>query len=475
MVLSTYSSPQMDSDSEFLDQPADIQVSRISEDEFDISESDSSNDLSSDDSESDGSHSGDSEDYDDSELPEISFDASRSSRAKRGRSATIELTDSINDHSLSSSYTPSLLSQNYQPISTPLGIDRAPDHEETEATKASKLLSKSNSLIVKGILKKPNSIKNKEVRSRVASRELDAKKKLQVARRKHRTKLRKTLGEDLVPHLIPHTQDNRREDDETFVDPLDHEVRLDTMQDEFSEYFQSTQEPKILMTTCLKPSRHGYKCVNDFSQLIPNSTIYKRARWPIRSMCNYAVQNDFTSVLVFNEHKHKPSGLLVINLPDGPTSYFKMSNFIPNKKIKRHGAFSDEKPEIIVRNFTTRLGQTVGRLLASLFPQNPQFYGRRAVSFINHRDYIFLRHHRYIFRNLTLPSPSESDSDDADSDRDSKSSLPKPKPSVVLQEIGPQCTLKLRWIQKGLLDPLHGEYIFKHRSKLDKDRRKFYL
>lgn len=36
------------------------------------------------------------------------------------------------------------------------------------------------------------------------------------------------------------------------------------------------------------------------------------------------------------------------------------------------------------------------RLIQSLFPQDPNFRGRRVVTFHNQRDFIFFRHHRYV-------------------------------------------------------------------------------
>ena len=35
------------------------------------------------------------------------------------------------------------------------------------------------------------------------------------------------------------------------------------------------------------------------------------------------------------------------------------------------------------------------RMIQSLFPQDPEFKGRRVVTFHNQRDFIFFRHHRY--------------------------------------------------------------------------------
>ncbi|KNC85628.1 hypothetical protein SARC_02201 [Sphaeroforma arctica JP610] len=69
----------------------------------------------------------------------------------------------------------------------------------------------------------------------------------------------------------------------------------------------------------------------------------------------------------------------------------------------------------------------------ALFPQNPQFVGRQAVTFHNQRDFIFFRQHRYIFRNGKR---------------------------VGLQEIGPRFTLKLKSVQKGTFDSKFGEFEF---------------
>ena len=59
--------------------------------------------------------------------------------------------------------------------------------------------------------------------------------------------------------------------------------------------------------------------------------------------------------------------------------------------LQGHGRASSHKPELILNNFNTRLGQRVGRMFASLFNQDPNFKGRRAVTFHNQRDYIFFR------------------------------------------------------------------------------------
>ncbi len=84
-------------------------------------------------------------------------------------------------------------------------------------------------------------------------------------------------------------------------------------------------------------------------------------------------------------------------LPAGPTFKFATTSLVLNRDIEHHATWTDHVPELILNNFNSRVGRRTGRMLASLFPPNPEFRGRRVVTFHNQRDFIFLRHHRYIF------------------------------------------------------------------------------
>ena len=42
----------------------------------------------------------------------------------------------------------------------------------------------------------------------------------------------------------------------------------------------------------------------------------------------------FTDVLVVNEDRKLPNGLLLVHLPDGPTAHFKLTNFKRGYEIK---------------------------------------------------------------------------------------------------------------------------------------------
>ena len=55
-------------------------------------------------------------------------------------------------------------------------------------------------------------------------------------------------------------------------------------------------------------------------------------------------------------------------------------------------------PELILKNFRTRLGRKIGRMFGAIFPQRPHLEGRQVVTMHNQRDYIFFRQHRYMFK-----------------------------------------------------------------------------
>jgi len=118
-------------------------------------------------------------------------------------------------------------------------------------------------------------------------------------------------------------------------------------------------------------------------------------------------------------------------------------------KIINHGNATEHDPEIVLNNFDTKMGHRIGRMLSSLFPQRPEFVGRRVVTFHNQRDFIFVRHHRYMF------------SDDGK--------------KANLQELGPRFTMKLMTLQRGTFDTKFGEYEWIYRPDMQVSRKKFYL
>ncbi|KAM7353566.1 putative ribosome production factor 1 [Cochliomyia hominivorax] len=276
---------------------------------------------------------------------------------------------------------------------------------------------------------------------------------------KHKKKMqeRRARRKAGVPVNPGHTIESLREKDQTTVTNLDdsdnEELRKELQLDDFSSYFERTYEPKVLITFADNPVTKTRKFGLELGRIFPNALVKIRNKSSVKKICKSAIREEYTDVVIVNEDRRKPNGLLVIHLPNGPTALFKLSNVKLTSDIKRdHKEITKHRPEVILNNFTTRLGLTVGRMLGALFHHDPEFRGRRAVTFHNQRDYIFFRHHRYEFT------------------KDGK--------RVKLRELGPRFTLKLRSLQEGTFDSKTGDYawiITNKRHALEASRRRFHL
>ncbi|XP_057454961.1 uncharacterized protein LOC130746369 [Lotus japonicus] len=317
----------------------------------------------------------------------------------------------------------------------------------------------------------PSMIKNKEKRSELHAKlkrqkKLDKRAKAQA--RDADVKRALELGEEPPEKKVPRTIENTRELDETICKPDDEELFAGNDADEFSSVLNKKQTPKILITTCRFNSTRGPAFISELLTVIPNSQYLKRGTYDLKKIVEYAKKKDFTSLLVVHTNRREPDALLVIGLPDGPTAHFKLSKLVLRKDIKNHGKPTSHLPELVMNNFTTRLGHRIGRLIQSLFPQDPEFKGRRVVTFHNQRDFIFFRHHRYIFETKEVKKTEK--------DKDGKSKkVPEQETNVRLQECGPRFTLKLISLQHGTFDTKGGEYEWVHKPEMDTSRRRFFL
>lgn len=321
----------------------------------------------------------------------------------------------------------------------------------------------------------PSTIKNKEKRSAVHAKLKQQKKLDKRKKAKAREALEKRaleLGEELPPKKVPRTIENTRELDETVCKPDDEELFAGNDADEFSSVLNLEHTPKILITTCRFNSTRGPAFISDLLSVIPNAHYYKRGTYDLKKIVEYARNKDFTSVIIVHTNRREPDALLVIGLPDGPTAHFKLSKLILRKDIKNHGNPTSHKPELVLNNFTTRLGHRIGRLIQSLFPQDPNFHGRRVVTFHNQRDFIFFRHHRYIFENK---ESKQSDSKGKKGKESKDEKVSQERVIARLQECGPRFTLKLISLQHGTFDSKGGEYEWVHKPEMDTSRRRFFL
>lgn len=294
-----------------------------------------------------------------------------------------------------------------------------------------------------------NFIKNKDVR-RIKY------KRLQVKKKKEEKASRKVRRQEPGPKEPGHTIESLREKDQTAVHEMEEdemeEVQKDLETDEFSDYFSKIYVPKVLITYSDNPHTKTRKFGKELARIIPDSMVKVRNRSSLKKICQSAIREEFTDVIVINESRCVPDGLIVVHLPDGPTAHFKLSNVKLCKELRKtHKDINHHRPEVVLNNFSTRLGLTIGRMLGALYHHDPEFKGRRVATFHNQRDYIFFRHHRYEFG--------------------------KNGERVKLHELGPRFTLKLKSLQSGLFDTKTGDYEWMLTNKRHQmeGRRRFFL
>jgi len=299
---------------------------------------------------------------------------------------------------------------------------------------------------------KISTIRNKVRRGEIYAKFKREKSKADRLERKKRKAEYAALGDNAPPKKVPRTIENTREPDFTSVNEEDEEVTCDIVQDELEAYFSKSYEPKVLITSSDNVHRKTICFMRELRRMIPNSIMKRRKRSRVKEMVKSATERGYTDILIVNEDHRHPTGLLVIHLPDGPTALFKLSNVKVTKDLKLNWReISSHRPEVLMNNFSTRLGHSIGRMLAALFHYEPEFRGRRVVTFHNQRDYIFIRHHRYEFKS---------------------------NEKVSLKELGPRFTLKLRSLQKGTFDSKYGDYewlITGRRHEMETTRRRFFL
>lgn len=174
------------------------------------------------------------------------------------------------------------------------------------------------------------------------------------------------------------------------------------------------------------PAARVREFVDELLNIFPGAEYRPRAKAKgagLGKICGWARGRGFNAVLVIGEDKKEPVSLTIVGLPTGPTAFFRLTSLSIGKEIYGHARSTPHTPELILNNFTTTLGHSIGRLLQQLFPRVPELEGRQVITAHNQRDFIFFRRHRYMFRRAD---------------------------KTALQEIGPRFTLKLRSLKQGL-------------------------
>jgi U3 small nucleolar ribonucleoprotein protein IMP4 len=152
----------------------------------------------------------------------------------------------------------------------------------------------------------------------------------------------------------------------------------------------------------------------------------------------------FTDLVVLQEHRGIPDGLVISHLPHGPTAYFGLHNVVMRHDIPQCAPISEAYPHLVMHNLSTKIGRRVGAILKHLFPV-PKPDTKRVISLINKDDFISFRHHVYN----------------------------KEKADVHLLEAGPRFEMRLYQIKLGTIDQteVDNEWVLRPYQNSAKRRR----
>lgn len=251
------------------------------------------------------------------------------------------------------------------------------------------------------------------------------------------------------PTMIAHTHDHVAEE-------LVHAETLD----EFGAYFDGDYSPKVAITTSINyESKKTMGFIQDLVNISGGVMSYvPREQFSVRELSGKLCEEMYTALVIVHEDRRRMTHLMVVALPNGPTAWFRLTSVYTHRELIGSGKpITDHPPEVVLTNFKTRLGRRIGRMLQSLFSLDEHLEARQVVTFHNQRDFIFFRAYRYIFEPRNKRDPTS-------------------ETIAKMHELGPQFTLKLKWLQYGIYDIRNEEYEFYYKKELDKHTRtRFFL
>lgn len=266
--------------------------------------------------------------------------------------------------------------------------------------------------------------------------------------REHATYDRKRRVRDAIEQGTALPPDLRKD-----ADRLQHESELDDAsrgapsEGIDSEYANAgVADPRVLVTTSHDPSSKLTQFLKEVKLLLPNSERMNRGGNTVQQLVETCRAEGFSDLVVLQEHRGVPDGLVVSHMPYGPTAYFGLHNVVMRHDIPQVAPISEAYPHLVVHNLTTRVGRRVACILKHLFPV-PKPDSRRVVSLVNRDDFISFRHHVY----------------------------GKDKGQVHLMEAGPRFELKLYQLKLGTIEQTEVENEWVLRPYLNSAKRKKHL
>lgn len=93
--------------------------------------------------------------------------------------------------------------------------------------------------------------------------------------------------------------------------------------------------------------------------VFPNSIFEKREHMTMKDITTKCLAEEYTDAVVVNENKKIPNAITLMHFPNGPTAVFRLSGIILRKRIPNAAKPSASNPEVILNNFSLRLGHIV--------------------------------------------------------------------------------------------------------------------
>ncbi|GAA5899189.1 rRNA-binding ribosome biosynthesis protein RPF1 [Sporobolomyces salmoneus] len=227
-------------------------------------------------------------------------------------------------------------------------------------------------------------------------------------------------------------------------------------------------EPKVLITTSPGKPPHPFTktFLDDLQALLGGKkradVVPRRSpKFEMGRVARWARGRGYGCIMVVGEDHAKPSSLTVSLLPYGPTAHFRLTGITLCKDIPGHASPTSHPPELVLNHFQTPLGLSLATLLSQMFLPPSQadllsrqgFIGRQVVLAQNSRDFVFIRRYRYMFalKSHRLGKTTKGRSDvermtEVNPDEEIDDTV-----KTRFQEIGPQFTIKMRWIRRGPL------------------------
>eukprot|EP00566_Odontella_aurita_P019889 CAMPEP_0113576672 /NCGR_PEP_ID=MMETSP0015_2-20120614/28434_1 /TAXON_ID=2838 /ORGANISM="Odontella" /LENGTH=296 /DNA_ID=CAMNT_0000480149 /DNA_START=9 /DNA_END=899 /DNA_ORIENTATION=- /assembly_acc=CAM_ASM_000160 len=206
------------------------------------------------------------------------------------------------------------------------------------------------------------------------------------------------------------------------------------------------EDPRVCVTTSRDPSSRLKQFAKEVKLLVPNAVRINRGSNRVEDLISSCKEAEYTDVVVVQETRGEPDGIVVCHLPLGPTAFFNVSGAVLRHDLPGGAApMSEAYPHVIMNNFNSEIGRRVGNILKCLFPV-PRPDTRRIVTFSNDNDFISFRHHMYSRTG---------------------------REEVQLHEVGPRFEMRLYQIRLGTLEQkdAENEYVLRPYQNTAKKRQ----